>query len=99
MIDGEWEYEVKAILSHRFLRGNNLEFLVRWLGYGHEHDTWEPEENCANSADLVTEYWARVKMQADKKPVSKRKQRKRSREQAASSGPRALRTSPRKRRR
>jgi hypothetical protein len=100
MIDGEYEYEVEAILSHRFKRGNKLEFLVRWLGYGHEHDTWEPEENCAHSADLITEYWARVKTQQEKKPVSKRKAKKRSRQIADSpvSGS-ALRTSPRKRRR
>jgi hypothetical protein len=96
MIEGDFEYEVEAILSHRFLRGNKLEFLVRWLGYGHEHDTWEPEANCVNSSELITEYWARVKTQKEKKPVSKRKSKKRARQTAASSGTeRALR--PRRR--
>ena len=98
MIEGEFEYEVEAILSHRFKRGNQLEYLVRWLGYGHEHDTWESEENCANSSELVTEYWARVTNQAAKKPVSKRKT-KRSRQQIEPVNvPRAVRTSPRRRR-
>jgi hypothetical protein len=99
MIEGELEFEVEAILSHRFTRGGKLEFLVRWLGYGHDHDTWEPEANCANCPALITEYWSRVKTQTEKKPVSKRKQRMRARANDASTGQRALRTSPRKRRR
>jgi hypothetical protein len=99
MIEGELEFEVEAILSHRFTRGGNLEFLVRWLGYGHDHDTWEPEANCANCPALITEYWSRVKTQTEKKHVSKRKQRMRARANDASTGQRALRTSPRKRRR
>jgi hypothetical protein len=91
---------VEAILSHRFKRGNKLEFLVRWLGYGHEHDTWEPEENCMNSSVLITEYWARVKTQQEKKPVSKRKSKKRARQDADSpSTGHALRPSTRRRRR
>jgi hypothetical protein len=94
MIEGEFEYEVEAILSHRFKRGNKLEYLVRWFGYGHEHDTWEPEENCSHSSELLSEYWARVNNQVAKKPVSKRKL-KRSREQDEPSRSRAVRTSVR----
>lgn len=75
MIEGELEYVVEDILSHRW-RGKKLEYLVRWLGYGHEHDTWESEENCSNSPELVSNYWARAQVQAEKKPVSKRKARR-----------------------
>jgi hypothetical protein len=82
MIEGELEYVVEDILSHRW-RGKKLEYLVRWLGYGHEHDTWEPEENCANSPELVSNYWARAQVQAEKKPVSKRKARRSKRATAA----------------
>jgi hypothetical protein len=80
MVDGEWEYEVESILSHRFLRNNKTEFLVKWLGYGPEHNTWETEANCANCPDKVTEYWDRVKSQqsaqqatAQRKSLRKRK--------------------------
>jgi len=100
MIDGEFEYEVEAILSHRFKRGNKIEYLVRWKGYGHEYDTWEPEENCANSSELVSEYWgARIKVQTEKKPVSKRKSKKRGRQDdaAVTDTGRALRSSKRRR--
>jgi hypothetical protein len=61
LIEGEWEFEVESILSHRFLKNNKTEFLVKWLGYGPEHNTWESEANCANCPDKVTEYWDRVK--------------------------------------
>jgi hypothetical protein len=96
MVDGEWDYEVESVLSHRFKRGNKLEYLVQWTGFGHEHDTWEPEEHCATCAELVTEYWDRFKMQTEKKPVSKRKV-KRKRQEAQLSGPTATRTSSRRR--
>jgi hypothetical protein len=82
LLEDEFEYEVEAVLSHRFKRGDKLEYLIRWKGYGHEHDTWETEENCSNSSDLITEYWNRVKVQTEKKPVSKRKSKKRARQAA-----------------
>ena len=39
----EEEFEVERICSHR-LRKHTLEFefLVQWLNYGEEHDSWEP---------------------------------------------------------
>lgn len=39
----EEEFEVERICSHR-LRKHTLEFefLVHWLNYGEEHDSWEP---------------------------------------------------------
>jgi hypothetical protein len=39
MIDGEMEYEVEQIESHRFVGHGKLQFLVKWLGYGVEHNT------------------------------------------------------------
>jgi ribosomal protein L21E len=37
------EYLVEQVLKGRKLRGGKMEYLIRWKGYGPEHDTWEPE--------------------------------------------------------
>jgi len=43
---GEDEYAVESIIAQRVnKRRRKPEYRVRWLGYGAEDDTWEPEEN------------------------------------------------------
>jgi len=39
--ENDEEFEVERICGHRIRNGKH-EFLVRWLNYGDEHDTWEP---------------------------------------------------------
>jgi hypothetical protein len=60
VLEGEDEYEVEKILHHRKAR-RSYEFLVRWVGYSPEHDTWESEANLRNAPGALKEYWARVK--------------------------------------
>lgn len=40
------EFDVEEILKERpaTKTGARAQFLIRWLGYGPEHDTWEPED-------------------------------------------------------
>ena len=64
LLDGELEYEVEEFISHRFVGHNKLEYLVKWLDWGLEHNTWEPKANCANCPEKVSDYWARVQAQA-----------------------------------
>ena len=46
----EEEYEVEKIIGVRFNKSRRRrEFLVRWKGYGPEHDTFEPERNLRNA--------------------------------------------------
>jgi transposase InsO family protein len=56
-IEGELEYEVERILDKRTLkrsrRSDSVEYLVKWLGYGHEHNSWEPAKSVANAQELV----------------------------------------------
>src|SRR5712672_2563616 len=56
LIDGEEEYEVEAILNHRFHgRRKQLQYLIKWKGYPHSDNTWEPSEN-VHADDLVKSY-------------------------------------------
>jgi len=40
LVDGEEEYVVEEILDNKMFRGQ-LQFLIKWKGYGREHDSWE----------------------------------------------------------
>jgi hypothetical protein len=59
LVSGEEEYEIEAILKHRYRRprtGVTVEYLVRWKGYGPTEDSWEPKENLGNSNEILEEY-------------------------------------------
>ena len=49
------EYEVESIVGHR-RSGRALQYLVRWVGYGPQYDTWEPAQGLRNAATLVRKY-------------------------------------------
>jgi hypothetical protein len=58
-IEGSLEYEVERVLRHRKVKrgkGTRKEFLVKWLGYEHEHNTWEPEKHLTHCEDLLADY-------------------------------------------
>jgi hypothetical protein len=57
------EYKVERVLGHREVkRGKQIrkEFLVKWLGYEHEHNTWEPGKHLTHCEHLLVDYWAKV---------------------------------------
>ena len=49
------EYEVEAIVGHR-RKGKTLQYLVRWVGYGPQFDTWEPHRGLRNASIVLNEY-------------------------------------------
>jgi hypothetical protein len=56
IVNGEPEFEVEKILADR-TRGTQLEFLVKWLGFSQEHNSWEPAEVILeNCEELVNAY-------------------------------------------
>jgi len=56
LIDGEEEYEVEAVLNHRmFGRRRQVQYLIKWKGYPHSDNTWEPSEN-VHADELISAY-------------------------------------------
>jgi len=58
LVDGEEEYLVDEILNSRMFR-RKLQYLVRWEGYGVEHNTWEYAENVDNALEKVADFHAK----------------------------------------
>ena len=52
IVEGKEYFEMEALLKHRS-RGNFWQYLVRWLGYGPEHDKWIHEEELADKAEAL----------------------------------------------
>ena len=55
-VEGTPEYEVEEILNSR-LKHEKLEYLVKWSGYADDYNTWEPEANCANSPNIISDFY------------------------------------------
>jgi transposase InsO family protein len=73
IIDDELEYEVETVLLHRQIgRGKRarMEFLIKWLGYGVEHNTWEPEAHLENAGEALQDYWDSVRKGGARRSVA-----------------------------
>lgn len=61
LVDGEEEFELETILQHRPARkkqgDKGIQYQIKWLGYGPEHNKWIPERNLANAPEILQEYW------------------------------------------
>ncbi|SOV03718.1 uncharacterized protein UDID_19310 [Ustilago sp. UG-2017a] len=57
-VESDLEYEVEQILDskvdHHYR--DPLFYLVRWVGYGPDHNSWEPASNLTHASDLITEF-------------------------------------------
>ena len=55
-VEGTPKYEVEEILNSRLQHGK-LEYLVKWSGYTDDYNTWKPETNCADSPDIINDFY------------------------------------------
>jgi hypothetical protein len=67
MVDGTGEFpkwEVVSDISQGIQVWNTTRtrYLVSWLGWGHEHNTWEPKSNLKNAPWYVARHWAHDKL-------------------------------------
>ena len=64
-VQNRGEFFIDSILEHRGdrQRRSTMEFKVRWLGYGPEHDSWEPYKNLAHTEQLIL-YLVRNRMRS-----------------------------------
>ena len=56
-VDNNLEYEVEQILDSRKYR-NQLQYLVKWQGYDHGHNSWEPMANLTHCSELLRTFHA-----------------------------------------
>ena len=51
--EDEEEYIVEKVLNKRIYDSGKVEYLIKWKGYSHEENTWEPKEHiyCQNLID------------------------------------------------
>ena len=56
-LDGDEQYDIDSVLAVRQSSKRRREFLVKWLGYGPEHNTWEPEGNLTNCSEVLQAFW------------------------------------------
>ena len=79
IIEGETEYVVEQILSHRDVgRGKRTkrQYLVKWEGYGDEHNSWEPLGHLTNCGGAIQGYWKEKEaLGTDSQGPSKRRRR------------------------
>jgi Chromo (CHRromatin Organisation MOdifier) domain len=55
LIEGQEEYEVEVIITHKKHRWG-YQYLVKWIGYPTSENTWEPEANLKNVKELLKAY-------------------------------------------
>ncbi|KAI0369128.1 hypothetical protein BV20DRAFT_968304 [Pilatotrama ljubarskyi] len=59
----EEEFEIEAILDakHGTFPEGRVGYLVKWKGYGDEHNSWVDENDATGAKDLISEFWKKHK--------------------------------------
>ncbi|RDD37430.1 Testis-specific chromodomain protein Y 1 [Trichoplax sp. H2] len=68
MDEGSAEFEVEEIVDDKIINGVQY-YMVKWLGYSKEENTWEPADGLINCQEIINEYWDQ-KSHLEKKTIS-----------------------------
>jgi hypothetical protein len=63
-------YDVEEIVDQKKVKGKTF-YLVKWLGYPSDQNTWEPVENLSNIRDMILEWEQRNKVFIENPPKKK----------------------------
>ena len=55
IVDDHEEYEIEEILDSRKF-GRGVSYLVKWVGYGREHNSWIPRKHLGNAAGALEDF-------------------------------------------
>jgi hypothetical protein len=70
VINGEQEWEVEKIIGSRtFGRKKELQYRIKWKGYSHAHESWEPATNI-HAPKLVQAYLKKTKQRLKRTRMS-----------------------------
>lgn len=70
-------YEVERVVDKKVKEGK-VYYLIKWLGYGDEDNTWERYENCKGVQNLIDEFEERLSQQERCKSASKKRNKGRN---------------------
>lgn len=68
-------YEVEKVLNEGVTVDGTIHFYLKWKGYSHNQNTWEPAENLISAScnELISEYKKRRRKQTRRKKLAKKK--------------------------
>jgi len=72
----EEEYEVEDIRDKKF-RNGQWEYLIKWVGWESDTNTWEPKEHLDDCPDKLEEFEKKWKRKQEKKEKRKKEERER----------------------
>ena len=55
IINEEEKYEVEEVWKHK-KQGKEMQYLIRWKGYGDEHDQWITESGLPYTKEMIENY-------------------------------------------
>jgi hypothetical protein len=56
LVEGQEEYEIEAIISHRLHKNRETTYLIKWKGYNSSENSWIPESELTNAEEELNAY-------------------------------------------